>query len=506
MLRQAIVSSSALRAALLGLLLVGLAGCGIAPAAAPTRAPVAAAPSQSGSGVGQQARPRLLVDARVVPALSVGLDFGLRGVSVAEVLVAEGDLVTKGAPLARLDAGDLQLRIDAARATMARAQAEYDRLAAGPGQAELDYARAEVDAARARLLQAQGSVVPAELDAARARLSEARAMRALLEAGPLPADRQAALSERDQARARLAELAVSLSAAKEQERRLMEEAANQVRVAQQLYSDSYWAHQHAASDATKQALAGELERRRLAVASAELALERARLSYEVALQGERSGLADAEAELAAAQARLDELLGRPDGAELERARAVEAEAAAQLARLEGSARVGAIDEAAAGVRAAEARLAQLEEGARPAELAAAAAGVEQAAVQLRQAERELAKATLLAPMDGVVAEINVAPGEIPDVDQPAMLLADNSAWQLEAAELTDLNIVQVAPGAPAMISFDALPDLELTGQVSRISPLGENERGETLYTIYIDPDSWDARLRWNMLAQVRIGP
>jgi HlyD family secretion protein len=54
----------------------------------------------------------------------------------------------------------------------------------------------------------------------------------------------------------------------------------------------------------------------------------------------------------------------------------------------------------------------------------------------------------------------------------------------------------------ATITFDAIPDLELHGAVSRIRPLGENKQGDITYAVTIQLDRQDPRLRWNMTASV----
>ena len=40
----------------------------------------------------------------------------------------------------------------------------------------------------------------------------------------------------------------------------------------------------------------------------------------------------------------------------------------------------------------------------------------------------------------------------------------------------------------------------------RIKPLGENKQGDMTYTVVIQPDQLDDRLRWNMTAAVAIEP
>ena len=86
------------------------------------------------------------------------------------------------------------------------------------------------------------------------------------------------------------------------------------------------------------------------------------------------------------------------------------------------------------------------------------------------------------------------------------LFADTSKWQIETTDLTKLNIAKVSEGTPATMTFDAIPDLELTGNVTPITPYGESKQGDIDYTVTITPDQQDPRLRWNMTAKVSIEP
>jgi HlyD family secretion protein len=83
-------------------------------------------------------------------------------------------------------------------------------------------------------------------------------------------------------------------------------------------------------------------------------------------------------------------------------------------------------------------------------------------------------------------------------------LADLSEWQIETDDLTELSIVDVEVGAPAIVTFDAIPDLELPGTVVRIGSIGENKMGDITYTVIVEPDEHDDRLRWGMTAMVTI--
>jgi multidrug resistance efflux pump len=103
----------------------------------------------------------------------------------------------------------------------------------------------------------------------------------------------------------------------------------------------------------------------------------------------------------------------------------------------------------------------------------------------------------MASLDTKVGE-QVVPGV------PVAWLADLNEWQIETDDLTELSIVDVEVGAPAAITVDAIPGLELTGEVVRIRAIAENKLGDTTYTVIVAPDEHDDRLRWGMTAMVVI--
>ncbi len=135
--------------------------------------------------------------------------------------------------------------------------------------------------------------------------------------------------------------------------------------------------------------------------------------------------------------------------------------------------------------------------------------VAQANVNAAQAARDLAaqqveNAKLVAPFAGTVAAVEIDAGEFAAPGATIVRLADTSNWRIETTDLTELNIANVREGMPVTLNFDAVPDLELSGKVTRIKPYGESRQGDIVYTVIVTPDQQDPRLRWNMTAKVTI--
>jgi HlyD family secretion protein len=446
---------------------------------------------------------------KVVPLTSVALSFPGKGLEeiVSEVLVKEGDHVEAGAVLAALDKRDLELGVEEARAVLAQAQANYDRLIAGATPQEIEQARIQLAQAQAKVHELASNVLPQDIVAAQAELDAARAALAQAQAGPKSSSVQAAQAALDQARARLQSERDRLSAEKTKAQLTMEQAANDLRTRQDTYSRIHWENQAQGSDIDQQSLDREAAALR-DMQDAATALEQARIAYEQARQAEISGVAAAEAAVKNAEAALADLTAgvEPDAIAAARARLAQAEA--NMARLYGDQDAGALAAAAAEQQHAQAVLDILTNGPREIDLASAAAQVQQAEVALKRSQLALDLAVLRAPISGTIVEINIKVGEVPSINGPALVLADLSNWRIEVDELNEQSIVTIREGDPAMIRFDALPNLELPGRVSYVKAMGQSDLDtlDTHYTAIVLLDQQDQRLRWNMSATVTIEP
>jgi HlyD family secretion protein len=163
-----------------------------------------------------------------------------------------------------------------------------------------------------------------------------------------------------------------------------------------------------------------------------------------------------------------------------------------------------ITAAEAEVRANQAQLDLVKAGARVETISAAKAEVAAAQATLDQAKVTLANTELRAPFSGTVVGLKMDKGEFVSPGTPVVRVADTSVWQVETEDLTEINVVKVREGAKASVTFDALPDLNIIGKVVDINPLGESKSGDITYTVTIDPERQDSRLRWNMTATVTI--
>jgi HlyD family secretion protein len=386
---------------------------------------------------------RIIADGHVVPIRSADLSFGVSG-TVDEVLISEGDAVTMDQPLIRLSNARQRAAVAQSEADLQRAQAQLNQTRAGSRSQEIDGARAAVDAAQAHVDSLKAGASDAEIAAAKADVAQAQA---ILQKAQTPVN------------------ASDIAAAKAD----MDNAAAKLRVAQSQYDQ-----------------VGELPG--VGGSPQSLQLEQATNEYN------------------AAKARYDSANSGPNAADIANAKAQLDKAKAQLQAKQAPPRPADLAAAQADVRQAQAKLDLLLAGPEAEELLVAEANVASAQAALEQAQASLAETELRSPFAGTIAAVDVVVGQQVGPGVTAVQLGDFSSWLVETRDLTELRVVGVRPGDKATLTFDAIPGLELPGQVARIRSIGQNTQGDITYTVSVAPDHGDDRLLWNMTAKVQIEP
>jgi multidrug efflux pump subunit AcrA (membrane-fusion protein) len=138
----------------------------------------------------------------------------------------------------------------------------------------------------------------------------------------------------------------------------------------------------------------------------------------------------------------------------------------------------------------------------PDDVALADAKLKEATASYDAAKAALDDIRLTAPFDGQLVANNLNVGEFIAPGAPAAVIGDVSEWEIETTDLTELDVVNIKEGMPVTIEFDALPDIQLKGVVSKVKMLGENKQGDITYTVKVSLEETDPRLSWNMTAFV----
>jgi multidrug resistance efflux pump len=141
---------------------------------------------------------------------------------------------------------------------------------------------------------------------------------------------------------------------------------------------------------------------------------------------------------------------------------------------------------------------ELADGPDPDDVASAEARVKAANAALESAKATLDNLELEATIDGTVAEFDLILGQQVSAGQPIMKIADFSQMYADTDDLTEIEVVDVSAGQKVVVIPDAIPDLELSGTVEKISSVFEEKRGDITYTARILIDKIDPRLRWGM--------
>jgi HlyD family secretion protein len=132
--------------------------------------------------------------------------------------------------------------------------------------------------------------------------------------------------------------------------------------------------------------------------------------------------------------------------------------------------------------------------------------LELARTQLNGAQIALQQTEVRAPFSGTVADVEVEVGEQAIAGQTVVTIGDISTWLIETTDVSELEVVRLAVGDRATMTFSALPGVTLAGTVDRIQVRGTSGDGGVVFAVAIRPDQHLEDLRWGMSANVRIQP
>ncbi len=121
--------------------------------------------------------------------------------------------------------------------------------------------------------------------------------------------------------------------------------------------------------------------------------------------------------------------------------------------------------------------------------------VDEATAAVEKAEMDMENSVILAPHDGIVLELASDPGTAVTVGQLVASLYTPGELEL-IADLDELDLPNVVPGASAIIRLDAYPSEEISGVVGGTSPSAVASSGVTLFSVTISfdaPDELDIR-------------
>lgn len=245
------------------------------------------------------------------------------------------------------------------------------------------------------------------------------------------------------------------------------------------------------TDDEKQAAAANLERARIIRDQAQAAYNEVAHLPNVGLLPQSAQLQQATVDYEVAAANYRITTADPKASQLAAARAQIAQAEAAVAQAE------------AAVATAESNLQRLLEGPSAEDLAIAEAQVTQAQLGVQQARLTTEGSELSSPIRGVVTQVDIKPGELPNAARPAFVVTDISRFHIDIA-VDEIDIAKLREGQPVNITLDALPAAQLTGHIDYIAPTPTSLAGVVSYDVTVVIDETDTPLRSGLSATASI--
>ncbi|MEK7067722.1 MAG: HlyD family efflux transporter periplasmic adaptor subunit, partial [Patescibacteria group bacterium] len=121
---------------------------------------------------------------------------------------------------------------------------------------------------------------------------------------------------------------------------------------------------------------------------------------------------------------------------------------------------------------------------------------------LLDAREKLADYSVRAPFDGIIAELNLKKGDAASAG--TALATFITKQKIAEISLNEVDAAKVKIGQKATLTFDALPDLTLTGQVAEIDAIGAISQGVVTYAVKIGFDTQDERVKTAMSVSASI--
>jgi HlyD family secretion protein len=127
----------------------------------------------------------------------------------------------------------------------------------------------------------------------------------------------------------------------------------------------------------------------------------------------------------------------------------------------------------------------------------------QAQLALDSARRAVEDTELIAPMNGTVTTMEPQVGEMASAGAPVVVLSDLATFVVEV-NLDETDVAQVTVGQEALVSVDAFPEAELSGEVTYVAPVAQVESGVVLYAVTVHLSPTDIPVRAGMTTDVEI--
>jgi HlyD family secretion protein len=123
--------------------------------------------------------------------------------------------------------------------------------------------------------------------------------------------------------------------------------------------------------------------------------------------------------------------------------------------------------------------------------------------RLNAAEARAAAFSVMAPFDGIVADLKAKVGGSINAGEFAVTVADFSDWLVTTTDVTEIDVVKLKEGQPVTVTLDAIPDVQLQGQILSIGQTYSQNQGDIVYEVTVLLTDTAPSMRWGMTAAVK---
>ncbi|MCX6739240.1 MAG: HlyD family efflux transporter periplasmic adaptor subunit [Candidatus Parcubacteria bacterium] len=121
---------------------------------------------------------------------------------------------------------------------------------------------------------------------------------------------------------------------------------------------------------------------------------------------------------------------------------------------------------------------------------------------LSDARTTLSNYYLRAPFDGLVAKINAEKGD--SVSSGTSIITLVTKQQIATLSMNEVDVAKIKVGQKATLTFDAVEDLTITGEVTEVDTIGTVTQGVATYNVKIAFDTQDERIKPGMTVSATI--
>ena len=130
------------------------------------------------------------------------------------------------------------------------------------------------------------------------------------------------------------------------------------------------------------------------------------------------------------------------------------------------------------------------------DLQSAQLSVQNAQNSLANDKANLANYYIYAPFNGTLGKLSLQVGD--QVGSGTSVATEVTTQDICTIPLNEVDAAKVQPGQKVVLTFNALPDLSVAGQVATIDPIGTVSSGVVTYNVQISFDTQDARVKPGM--------